>query len=183
MHCYQNNESVSSLSLSQVDDLLDELASNSAFSDPSIHKKYPRETRRGRLTLLKALFRTLSPIEASFLTHIILKDLRPILYPLQETHYTTSLISYNTTSVRMLTEMHAMQAWDPTCAMLKAYHTWSTIEAAAAYFESPPHHRGPNIPRTGTPVEVLALTMTICRYLINILRYPSLRRAEVISMH
>jgi DNA ligase 4 len=142
------------LSISQVDDLLDELASNSGFSDVSIHTKYPRGVRRGRLPLLKSLFRTLSPIDASFLTHIILKDLRPILYPLQETHYTTALTSYNTTSVQMLTKEHAMLAWDPTGLMLRAYFVRSTINAAATYFELHPHQREANIPRIGIPVEV-----------------------------
>lgn len=150
----QNKDRMSSLSIAQVDDLLDELASNSGFSDVSIRTKYPRGVRRGRLPLLKTLFRSLSPIDASFITHIILKDLRPVLYPLQETHYTTTLINYNTTSVRMLTKEHAMRAWDPTCSMLKAYFVRSTIDAAATCFELPPHQRGPNVPRIGVPVEV-----------------------------
>lgn len=142
------------MSISQVDELLDELASNSGFSDVTIRRKYPRGVRRGRLPLLKILFRPLSPTDASFLAHIILKDLRPVLYPLQETHCTTALISYNTASVRMLTKEHAMQAWDPTCSMLKAYLVRATIDAAATYFELPLHQREPNIPHIGFPVEV-----------------------------
>ena len=152
--CCQNKESASFLSISQVDELLDELASNSAFSDLSIRTKYPRGVRRARLPLLKMLFRTLSAIDASFLTHIILKDLRPILYPLPETHYTTTLINYNTTAVQMITLEHAMRAWDPTCSMLRCYFVQSTINAAATYFELPLHQREPNIPHMGVPVEV-----------------------------
>lgn len=163
-HC-KNDEFTSSLSIVQVDNLLDELASNSGFSDISIRTKYPRGVRRDRLPLLKDLFRSMSPIEASFLAHIILKDLRPILYPLPETHYTIALISYNTASVRMLTKEHAMRAWDPTHSMLSAYLVRSTMNAAATCFELPPHEREPNVPCIGTPVEV---THTM------LLPYPSL---------
>ena len=161
----QNKESESSLSISQVDELLDELASNSAFSDLSIRTRYPRGVRRGKLPLLKMLFRTLSPIDASFLTHIILKDLRPVLYPLQETHYTPTLASYNSTAVRMITIEHAMGAWDPTFSMLRSYFVRSTINAAAAYSELPLDQRKPNIPCIGIPVEVTRIPR--CQSLIS----------------
>lgn len=145
---------ISTLSISQVDDLLDELASNSGFSHQSIRNVYPNRVRRGRLSLLKALFRPLSPMDASFLTQIILKDLRPVLYPLHVHHYSSALLDFNTTSVHMLTKEHAMKVWDPSCWMLKAYRVRSTIDEAAASFELPPHQREPNIPRVGIPVQV-----------------------------
>lgn len=145
---------ISALSIPQVDALLDELASNSGFSHRSIRNAYPKRLRRGRLPLLKALFRPLSPMDASFLTQIILKDLRPVLYPLYVHHYSSALLDFNTTSVYMLTKEHAMKVWDPTCWMLKAYRVRSTMDEAAASFELPAHQRDANLPQIGTPVQV-----------------------------
>lgn len=152
---------ISPLSIAQVDELLDELASTSGYTHESIRKKYPQATRRSRLSILKILFRGLSPIDASFLTQIILKDLRPILYPLRETHYTTALLDYNAASVKMLIKEHAMTTWDPTKWMLNAYRVKSTIEEAANSFELPPNERGPIAPQIGIPVAVIK-SQTCC---------------------
>ncbi|RDB20889.1 DNA ligase [Hypsizygus marmoreus] len=143
---------ISPLSIEQVDTLLDELASLSGYSHVSVRKKYPHGTRRRRLSILKDLFCTLSPIDASFLTQIILKDLQPILYPLQEMHYTASLIDFNSASVKMLTIYHAMELWDPSGWMRNAYLVKSTIAEVANEFELPPAERSRNVPRIGTPV-------------------------------
>lgn len=143
---------ISSFSIAQVDALLDELASSSGFTHDSIRKAYPK--RRKRLPLLKALFRPLSPIDASFLTQIILKDLRPVLYPLRIPKDSSALLDFDTKSVHMLSKEHAMKVWDPTGWMLNAYRVRSTIDAAAEGFELPPHQREPNIPRIGIPVQV-----------------------------
>ncbi|KAF9457521.1 hypothetical protein BDZ94DRAFT_1272939 [Collybia nuda] len=145
---------ISSLSISQVDALLDELASSSGFSHSSIRDAYPKHVRRERLPLLKTLFRPISPVEAPFLTQIILKDLRPVLYPLQVQHYSPALLNFNTASVQLLTKEHAMKVWDPSCWMLNAYRVKSTFGEAAASFELPPHQRSANIACVGTPVQI-----------------------------
>lgn len=148
---------ISPLSISQVDALLNELASSSGFSHRSIRNAYPKHVRRERLPLLRALFRPLSPVDASFLTQIILKDLRPVLYPLHVHHYSTALLNFNATSVHMLTKEDAMKIWDPTCWMLNAFRVKATIDEAATSFELSPHQRDANIPRIGIPVQVMLM--------------------------
>ncbi|KAG6812390.1 hypothetical protein H0H92_003071 [Tricholoma furcatifolium] len=158
---------ISPLSITQVDELLDELASLSRFSHVPIRKKYPVNKRRTRLAVIKDLFRTLSPIDASFLTQIILKDLRPILYPLRDTHYIASLLGHNASSVKMLCKEDAMNVWDPSKWMLKSYRVKSTLTEVTNGFELPPNERGPNLPRIGIPVTVATLSCTLPQW------YPS----------
>ncbi|KAG5724404.1 DNA ligase 4 [Termitomyces sp. T112] len=145
---------ISPLSITQVDELLDELASTSGYSHESIRKKYPTNKRRARLLIIKDLFRTLSPIDASFLTQIILKDLRPILYPLHDTHYIASLLGHNSGSVKMLSKEDAMNIWDPSKWMLNSYRVKATFTETAIEFEKPPSERSRNVPKTGVPVAI-----------------------------
>lgn len=151
---------ISPLSITQVDELLDELASTSGYSHKSIRKKYPLDKRRARLPIIKDLFRTLSPIDASFLTQIILKDLRPILYPLRDTHYIASLIGHNSTSVKMLCKEDAMNIWDPSRWMLNSYRVKATFIETATEFERPSSERSPNVPKIGVPVAVATFYCT-----------------------
>ncbi|KAG6839641.1 hypothetical protein C0991_000589 [Blastosporella zonata] len=125
---------ISPLSISQVEDLLDELASTSGYTHYSIHKKYPQD--------------------AGFLAQIILKDLRPIMYPLRETHYAASLLEQNTASVMMLSKEDAMNVWDPSKWMLSSYRVKSTFTETANGFEKPPGERDHNIPKIGVPVAI-----------------------------
>ncbi|KAG6888469.1 hypothetical protein C0995_008042 [Termitomyces sp. Mi166 len=145
---------ISPLSIAQVDELLDELASTSGYSHESIRKKYPPNKGRPRLRIIKDLFRTLSPIDASFLTQIILKDLRPILYPLRDTHYIASLTGHNSASVKMLSKEDAMNIWDPSKWMLRLYRVKSTLTETANESEKPASERSRNVPKIGLPVAI-----------------------------
>ncbi|KAF8074808.1 hypothetical protein FPV67DRAFT_1777589 [Lyophyllum atratum] len=145
---------ISPLSIADVDELLDELASTSGYTDISVRKRYPQAKRRARLPIIKDLFRKLSPLDAGFLTQIILKDLRPILYPLRETHYIAALLGHNTASVKMLSKEDAMNLWDPTKWMLKAYRVMSNLTETANSFELPPSEREPVVPKIGIPVTI-----------------------------
>ncbi|KAF9005904.1 ATP-dependent DNA ligase [Cyathus striatus] len=82
---------ISSVTIAQIDKLLDELASISKFSHTSIQESHSGGVRRQRAEIISSLFRKLSPMDAGFLTQIILKDLRPILYSISELHYSTAL--------------------------------------------------------------------------------------------
>ena len=180
--CYQNIEGhTSPLSITDVDTLLAELASHSGFSHVSIRNQYTRNTRRRKCTIFRALYRSLSPIDASFLTQIILKDLRPLLYPLSQTHYTTALKQFNSASVKMLTKEHAMLAWDPSRWMLEMYRVRSNLHDAAAEFERSGSHANAVTPKVGTPIEVFShsIVITMRQPLMVLIRYPSLRKAEV----
>ncbi|KAF7309678.1 DNA-LIGASE-A3 domain-containing protein [Mycena indigotica] len=143
---------ISSLSMSEVDDLLDELAANSGFTDSALRTKYPPSNRRDRSTIIRLLYRSLPPSEAGWLTQMILKDLRPMLYPLQETHYSRALKTHNSVSVVELACKDAMKVWDPSLHMLHGYRLRSRLEDAARAFE-----RGEPIswnPQCGEPVPI-----------------------------
>ncbi|KAJ6457176.1 hypothetical protein C8R47DRAFT_173370 [Mycena vitilis] len=142
---------ISPLSIAEVDDLLEELASHSGYSDKSVRRTHSRATRRSKSDILRALYRSMSPMDASFLTQIILKDLRPLLYPLPDSHYTVALKSYNSVAVTQLSKEDAMKAWDPSRQMLKTYRVRSGLDAAAAVFDA---GITDVLPRIGTPVEI-----------------------------
>ncbi|KAJ7245174.1 hypothetical protein B0H12DRAFT_1211485 [Mycena haematopus] len=140
---------ISPLSIGEVDNLLEELASHSGYSNISVRSN---ATRRSRTTILRALYRSLSPLDASFLTQIILKDLRPLLYPLPDTHYTAALKSYNSGSVTQLSKEDALKAWDPTRQMLYNYRVCSRLDDAAAAFDA--GIVGTIAPRIGSPITI-----------------------------
>jgi DNA ligase-4 len=91
----------------QVDKLLDELAATCPFSDTSLRNP----NARPKLDVLKALYKNMPPLDAQFVTQIILKDLRPVLYPLPAMHYTAALKEYNSKSVHMLCKADAVKVW------------------------------------------------------------------------
>jgi DNA ligase-4 len=96
-------------------------------------------------------------LDASFLTQIILKDLRPLLFPLAETHYTVALTKYNTKSVATLSKEDTMRAWDPSGWMLKTYKVRASLREAANAFELQSSDQDPVAtpqPRIGAPIEV-----------------------------
>ncbi|KAJ7430032.1 hypothetical protein B0H11DRAFT_2398665 [Mycena galericulata] len=134
-------------------DLLDELAAHSGFSHVSVRVKHSHATRRSKTTIIRELYRSLAPLDASFLTQIILKDLRPLLYPVTETHYNTvALKAYNSVAVTHLNKEDAMNAWDPSRRMLAIYRVRSGLDDASAAFEA--GITDTSMPRIGTPVEI-----------------------------
>ncbi|KAL4248499.1 ATP-dependent DNA ligase family protein [Abortiporus biennis] len=139
----------STIPMSRVDTLLTELACTCAYSSKDIRLTFPHP--RKRKEILKELYRNLSPHSAGIVTQIILKDLRPILYPLPETHYTTSLLSYNSKSLKILTKEEAMKAWDPSGRLLRAYFVRSSLDAASDMYEA---GDGDIKPRIGQPVTI-----------------------------
>lgn len=100
-------------------------------------------------------------MDASVLTQIILKDLRPLLYPLSEWHYSTALTKLNSASVKMLTKEHAMNAWDPSKAMLRFYRVRCDIDQAAAFVDQPEHLRPRIGPILGSMIAVWPIVIVI----------------------
>lgn len=149
--------SIGPKTIEEVDELLNELASKSAYSHKSIRSQYHKDRTRTRAAIFRSLFRSLCPHDASVLTQIILKDLRPLLYPLTEFHYTATLIHFNTASVRMLTLEHAMLAWDPSGYFLRFYRMRACIYEAAAAAGQPSHLRSKIFPEIASPIAVRAL--------------------------
>jgi len=152
------------LTISEVDTLLDELASKSGYTHTSIRSKYSQSQRRPRKAIIRALFRQLSPEDASILVQIILKDLRPLLYPLTEFHYTTALTRFDVASVKMLSKEHAMDVWDPSGFFLRYYRVCADITEAAAFADSPKSERHVIKPTIGKPV---AASTLIHKYMLR----------------
>lgn len=114
------------------------MAAKSGYSDKSVRSKYPKQHSQPRSAILRTLFRHLSPEDASVLTQIILKDLRPLMYPLIEFHYTTALTKFNASSVKMLNKEHAMDVWDPSRLLSSFYRMRSSLDEAAAFADNSP---------------------------------------------
>jgi DNA ligase-4 len=124
----QANSGHVGLDILQVDRLLTQLASLSPFSHSSIQKN--PSLPNSRVEILKILYSSLSPAEASFLTQIILKDLRPVLYPSRETHYTAALKHQKSNGVVYLNVVDALKVWDPTLNALSRWQIVSSFEVA-----------------------------------------------------
>ena len=122
------NNRHATLGILQVDRLLTQLASLSSFSHSSIQQN--PDLPSSRTEILKILYSSLSPAEASFLTQIILKDLRPVLYPSREAHYTAALRHQKSNSVVCLDAVDALKVWDPTLNALSRWHAVSSFEVA-----------------------------------------------------
>lgn len=140
-------------SLQDINVLLDELASTSAFSDKSLHAAHSLSPARSKSAILRSLFESLPALDAAYLTQIILKDLRPILYAPPVASTSRALLEYNTNSKLVLTMEQFMKAWDPSGSMLKMYKTRANITEAALCFEAGGAISHPR-PRWGVPVEL-----------------------------
>ncbi|KAF8625598.1 hypothetical protein AX15_005289 [Amanita polypyramis BW_CC] len=125
---------VGPLSISDVDSLLDELALASEYPAAALHFKTPAP--RNRHIVLRHLYCSLSPFDSSYVTQIILKDLRPLLYPLPSSHYSSALTEHNTVSVRPLTIEDAMLTWDPSGQLLRTYRLRPTIDDIVVFEEN-----------------------------------------------
>ena len=135
--------------MAEIDALLTELASTSAFSSAAV--RGPRTARRKPRDILADLYKPSTPSSASVITQIILKDLRPLLYPLKDTHYTAQLLQYNSRAVCMLSKEEAMKVWDSSGRMIQAYRVRASLEEAAAAFEHPDAFVQPEV---GVPIPV-----------------------------
>ena len=147
--------SIGPKSLQEVDALLDELASTSLFSDKSFRdgNASTSNNKRSKSSILRALYDSLPATDAAYLTQIILKDLRPLLYAPPSANTSRVLLAYNTRSKQVLTREQFMKEWDPSGSMIKMYKVRAKLDEAAMGFEAggtlvPAH------PCWGVPVEV-----------------------------
>ncbi|KAF7771042.1 hypothetical protein Agabi119p4_7016 [Agaricus bisporus var. burnettii] len=130
----QSETECSTVTIAQIDELLDELSSTSTFTHSTILTQYP--THRSKFDILKSLYRPLSPFESKFITQIILKDLHPLLYPsLNDIGYSKELIEYNTKSVMMLRVEDVMRVWDSTGWMGRVWRVRGEMEDVVREFE------------------------------------------------
>src|ERR1700722_5393845 len=149
---HSNNKlTASSLSVTEVDGLLDELAATCAFSDTTIRRLHTRQ--QSKYNILCRLYDSVTPLDASFLTQIILKDLRPLLYPASYGHYTAALTKLNSNSVVMLGTEGAMMAGEPSGEMLNTYRVRCSLGEASKAFEASKCDFL-MVPQVGIPIEV-----------------------------
>lgn len=111
----------STMTISEVDGLLDSLASLSPFSQLS----QPGPSSMTQATLLTRLYRDagFSPYALAVLTQIILRDLRPLLNPLPRltTRNPTSMLRLKSNTGPAQLELYqAMRCWHPK--MLEMYN-------------------------------------------------------------
>ena len=145
------------VTLEQVDILLTELASKCAFSASSVHElSSATAPRRTREAILTTIYTSLGPAECAVVTQIILKDLRPLLYPVPRSaaHYTAAFIRFNSNAVTMLTKEAAMHAWDPSGRLGMIYKSRAELDEAAQRFEGLRHGGPMPQPVVGTPIQV-----------------------------
>lgn len=165
-------------SLQDINVLLDELASTSAFSDKTFHADCSLSPPRSKSSILKSLFESLPALDAAYLTQIILKDLRPILYAPPVASTSRALLEYNTNSKSVLTKEQFMKTWDPSGSMLKMYRTRANITEAALCFEAGGAIAHPR-PRWGVPVEIpKSAKGRSPKHALNVLRSSSTIWAE-----
>ncbi|EGG05477.1 uncharacterized protein MELLADRAFT_107575 [Melampsora larici-populina 98AG31] len=131
---FNTREEPYSLCLSDVDRLLDELAAKSVWSNlkDCESRKPPRNAR----LILQDLYDTLSPRQAAYMTQIILKDLRPLLYPVPGSSTDQSLNHYNSRAYDELNQWSMMKAWH--WAMPRIYRAKADFDRAADLVEQIP---------------------------------------------
>ncbi|KAK7679443.1 hypothetical protein QCA50_017497 [Cerrena zonata] len=157
---------VSNLSLIDVDNLLTELSCSCGFTALSIRSSVHQP--RPRRVILQELYCDLSPQAGAVVTQIILRDLRPLLYPLEETHYSASLLQYNTKSITMVTPWDFLKSWDRSGRLLQAYKLHGSLEAATEYLDNPELEL---VPQIGLPITIpKCLKGQGCVQSLNLLR-------------
>ncbi|KAH6916220.1 hypothetical protein BKA70DRAFT_1216449 [Coprinopsis sp. MPI-PUGE-AT-0042] len=168
------------LSIHQIDDLLSELASHSKYTDALIRSRFP-QTLKPRADILKALFRHARPEDAAFLVQIILKDLRPLLYPIESNmSYAAALRYFNTKAVTMLSKEDVMRAWDSSGVMLKASRVFSDMDRACEIYQLPVCQRPKLLPVMGTMIEIpMSGKAQKCRQALEFLKGSDAVWAEI----
>ena len=122
--------------MAEVDERLTDLAAASAYSAPAVQAT-ASNPQVGLREALRRLYTDVAPAQAAVVTQIILKDLKPLLYPITEAqeHYTAALLQYNSNATARLSKWEAMRAWDPSKRMLAAYRVRACLDEAAAMYE------------------------------------------------
>ncbi|KAI0761805.1 hypothetical protein BD413DRAFT_646329 [Trametes elegans] len=153
-------EDVHCMSIAQVNALLAELAAMCAFSATTARP--PPASRRSREVILAELYTSLNPTECAVVTQIILKDLRPLLYPVpaSATHYTSALLQYKSNAVAMLSKEAAMHAWDPSGRFRVIFSTRANLEDAANAYEE--FESGEGLPRATVGAQIQVGSIPKC---------------------
>ncbi|KAG8861441.1 hypothetical protein FRB96_002890 [Tulasnella sp. 330] len=145
--------SKSELSLKRIDQLLDELAMHSSFS--KLGSSCSATKPRPRPVVVRELYTGLTPFGAACMTQIILKDLRPLLYPIVSTRSTINLMRFKRNAIHQLTHYEAMAMWD--YRMPGIYRSRASLDEAAKVVDRLRNETitvDPFTPTLGVPVEI-----------------------------
>lgn len=108
---------------------------------------------RAQSVILCEMYNGVTPQEAAFLTQIILRDLRPVLYPLPIVNTTLNLLCLGKNEKCELGLYQAMKSWHDV--MPSIYRVCANLdEAARAVERGPPY---PTSPTLFKPVAVCSL--------------------------
>lgn len=166
------------ISLTTVDALLDELASHSNYSGESLKKR----PKRAKKDILSDLYRSLSPFAAACMTQIILRDLRPILYPPFSSNSTINLQHFNSKAYHQLTIWEVMREWHRD--MPSIYRARANLDAAARTVhqlqsKGSTDHIGSVTPVLGLPINIPKCAKgTSIKHALKMLGEPSSIWAE-----
>jgi len=151
-----------SLKLSVLDRLLDELA---VLCDWSNLGKHPfQKPYRRPPVVLQDIYRPLSARESAYITQIILKDLRPLLYPIPSLSVHRALMEYDSKAFQELIPYSMMKAWH--WAMPRIYRAKADYDKAADLCDQIPRDpkqlsnrheellKSFTLPQLGTPVNI-----------------------------
>ncbi|KZW03301.1 hypothetical protein EXIGLDRAFT_828657 [Exidia glandulosa HHB12029] len=153
------------LTLRQVDNMLTELAALSPFSQ--VLAAPLAAPRRSRKVIMRDLFIKLTPYEAAVVTQVILRDMRPLLYPgTAQLHTTLALTGYNSLSYHVLTKWEAMKLWDSN--LPRAYRARGSWEEACTAWDEGRLAQACT-PRMGVPVEIpKSVKATSCEHVAKL---------------
>lgn len=178
--------------------------------DPTVTSLRTLKPEKGSTTTQQFLFRQLytglTPRQAAILTQIILKDLRPILYPLPKVSTTAALLKYNSNAYHELQCWEAIKRWH--WAMEAVYNVRADLDRAAEAVALLPRKKPSDLkehqrwfdqfctPEHGVPVEVSHFCESVQQGLIEgqipkaikgqgvdvALRYYAQNRVDVVSV-
>ncbi|KAK4698270.1 hypothetical protein P7C70_g8011, partial [Phenoliferia sp. Uapishka_3] len=141
------------LTLIEVDQYLDELASFSEYSAPEVRRLRPPKTRKVD-DIIKSLLDPLTTSEIAIMIQIILRDLHPLLYPLPTLSGNKSLHEYNAMPYYEITLQRALKAWHEKMPFL--YRLTADLDIVAREVEVPGWEANvfTRAPIIGVPVQV-----------------------------
>jgi DNA ligase 4 len=171
------------LSIAEVDELLTELASHSGFSAHVVRHSENAGARPVR-DILARLYRDMPAFEAGVITQIILKDLRPILYPLATTNVSSALLNYNTKAVKMLSLHDAMCNWTDGGWVWWSYVVLMDFNTLGRFIENNPVGTTAR-PEIGTRILVCSLLQAYSSIFVGLQmhRYPNAKKAVAVVPH
>ena len=149
---------ISPLSVLEVDALLNEIASRCPWSSHDIRHVFDNQPKRPIRDVLMKLYNDMPPFDAAVLTQILLKDLRPVLYPIAATDTTVSLTSYNASSIQMLTLADALCDWESGSWVYWQYATLQDFGALGSFVEENPVNTYAT-PQVGTRILVSSCSL------------------------